>query len=522
MKRKLVIILTGLLLSTLVLGLADDPDPRESSWASTPPRINGVVEEGEWEEALIIIIPYGNVWIKNDGSYIYFLINIFGDTGNDFSDSFALVFDVNRDGAITPNVDIIYQAIAGDQTANQPDFGYFKSSNGEVSSSTDTQSRLGVGFSDSIALASVALVGSEGGLEEISLEKFPPKYSSSHRIWELAINLEEIRAAPGEVVRLNLAYTSEVPSLRFGKIHDFSDLIPIILAKPAEFESTLGSSSVSGGSLSIPGSLIRPCAYPPGKSPKIELEPISGSSQAGVFDWLEISDLDRDTNEYMNSHAIALIKIPNPGNPTGYDLCTGFLVAPDILMTANHCIKAAYKDSYEVINVKAVFNWEKSVPKDQRETYICNIVIKNWPKQDIILLKCQDGPIEAEHPGPPGERWGMARLCDEGLTRNQPIYLIHQNCFPPGECDPSKKISFGLIDDPDWNNNLLTHDADTFPGSSGAPVFSAISHNVIGVHLGGLRKIGERYVINRAMSIAKLKLYLEEAGLWSTLLHCEK
>lgn len=408
----------------------------------------------------------------NDDSYLYLLLDFFGDTRADPDDSFVLFFDIDGNGRVTPSVDLAYMP-EGDYLL----FGRYRSASSLGWEGPSSRSRVGAGFGPSTGLG----VGSY------------PRYSFPHRIWELAIPLEELgldAEARADEVRFGVRISSGVPRLSYGDPFDFSHLIRGKLEEG------------------------RPFAI------------------IGELDWIETSSLDRNSQEYNRSRSVALLKLPDG------EWCTGFLVAKDILWTSTHCLGDLTARGIEAL--EAVFNWEEGVPEDERESFACDEVLASWPPPgaiwgandwDVTLLRCRPGPIGAGHPHlqPPGDRWGVLQVCDEAIEAGRPIYLVHHNeCWgtAPGcavrrkltdpDASPTKKISFGVIAEPHFTKYLFTHDADTLGGSSGAPIFDPQSGYVIGYHRGYVRSRG----LNGATAIKEIKRILEGEGLWAIIAHC--
>jgi hypothetical protein len=182
-----------------------------SAFPSAPPTIDGVVSDHEWDSASSLRLERGFMLVQNDASNLYLLVDVTGDPYNDppladspWGDYFWLSFDVNVDGAITPSVDVLY--------STYPGLGLGKAYYLGPGSSTgleEARSQLGAGFGR-------------------SMNSMVP-----HRIWELAISLPEIEAAPNELVRLGLRTYSQTPSFTVDQPenfhYDFSNLMEIAL-----------------------------------------------------------------------------------------------------------------------------------------------------------------------------------------------------------------------------------------------------------------------------------------------------
>lgn len=81
-----------------------------SSWADIPILLTEGLGDPVWAGAGRMNIPGGFLLTKNDAEFLYAAIDMVNDTGNDsgVGDYFWFTFDRNRDGNITPNVDVNY------------------------------------------------------------------------------------------------------------------------------------------------------------------------------------------------------------------------------------------------------------------------------------------------------------------------------------------------------------------------------------------------------------------------------
>lgn len=179
------------------------------------------------------------------------------------------------------------------------------------------------------------------------------------------------------------------------------------------------------------------------------------------------------------------------------DYFAGFLVGPDLLMTAAYCT-----DTYA--GTIAVFNFENGVDPSQLEAFRCDTLVRRDILIDAALLRCQAGPIGSSSPVLPGNHRGRGFIDLEDYSELQDgddIYVINQNCVDGGlttppftnrTCVPTKKLSRGDLLNyycPNPGTKLgrgyffdLFHNADTLPGSSGSPIFSATTHKIVGIH----------------------------------------
>jgi hypothetical protein len=211
----------------------------------------------------------------------------------------------------------------------------------------------------------------------------------------------------------------------------------------------------------------------------------------GGINWQEASSLPDGTAERANSRSVGYLSLPAAGTR-----CTGFLIAPDVLMTNEHCVRSASGAQ----GARAWFAYETGGPQND-PGYDCSTFLGNDAGLDFALLRCA---------GNPGDVHGVVSLSSRTMARDASIYVIHQNCDyynEPG-CAPTKKYSPGRITQ---TTNELGHDADTLGGSSGSPVFSSNTHDVVGLHHVGLGNDGRgRGTGNRAVPMSAILPVLQQ------------
>lgn len=205
----------------------------------------------------------------------------------------------------------------------------------------------------------------------------------------------------------------------------------------------------------------------------------------GGVDWQEAAALPEGSAERAVSRAVAYLTIPAEGAR-----CTGFLVAPDVVMTNHHCIPTAAAAT----GVRAYFRYEQGGPADDSGAD-CSEFLGNDADLDFALLRC---------PSRPGDVYGVVALEATSPARNAGVYVIHQNCdyYTAPECAPTKKYSPGRVTS---TISEIGHDADTLGGSSGSPLFSRVTHGAIGLHHVGLGNDGAgRGSENRAVPVSAI------------------
>lgn len=227
-----------------------------------------------------------------------------------------------------------------------------------------------------------------------------------------------------------------------------------------------------------------------------ELNLNDGKVIIGSLDWRDITDLSRTSPLRKNGIPVAKISLPVSRYRRNESRCTGFLIAPDVIMTNHHCIP----HSGHAEGVTATFKLEKGIPKTAQKKYDCSTFYGNNEELDFALLKCSERP---------GEVFGTLSLSSEVLNQGDNVYVIQQNCdyYRSKGCDPRKRISFGRISE---TAQEYSHNADTLGGSSGSPVFSARTDRVIGLHHAGQGNgYDGRGVMNMAVRMDRIIHYIE-------------
>lgn len=95
------------------------------------------------------------------------------------------------------------------------------------------------------------------------------------------------------------------------------------------------------------------------------------------------------------------------------------------------------------------------------------------------------------------------------VPQNTPIYVIHQNCnyMADEHCSATKKYSPGKVLSTHYTSYWMSHDADTLKGSSGGPMLSRSSHEVVGLNR------GNNGSVNMAVRGSIVRAHLAEIGL---------
>lgn len=188
-----------------MIGQGDGPEPPVIAvnvpFTGLPPRLDGQISFGEWTVDPQIQLERGEITVIHDRMRLYFLINMREDrTDNSVSNSGAdqlwMLFDWDRNGQVTQNLDRRYRILGETgnfryETYAEP--GGFFPFNDPVES---TFSALAEGFGCFFGDGSATV--------------FPVLSCDAHRMWEVAIDLREIRAERGNEARLGLLVQSDL------------------------------------------------------------------------------------------------------------------------------------------------------------------------------------------------------------------------------------------------------------------------------------------------------------------------
>ena len=195
-----------------------------SALASTAPVMDGSLDYGEWSlTPNRLEMDHGFAAAMNDNIRLYLMVDVLesnvNNTGANQND-FWVTIDTNNDQQITPAIDLNYALV--DATRNMRYQHYINPAQWDFLSAT-TLSSLGPGF-DCYSADNTRILN-------INTQTFD---CAPHQIWEIAIDLKEINAVPGDTIHIGLRtatpnpeFTDELPN-SFDV--DFNNLIAVHLA----------------------------------------------------------------------------------------------------------------------------------------------------------------------------------------------------------------------------------------------------------------------------------------------------
>lgn len=178
---------------------------------------------------------------------------------------------------------------------------------------------------------------------------------------------------------------------------------------------------------------------------------------------------------------------------------TGFLVAPNLILTAEHVVGDWQKNSTD--DAPSEYWFDTAESQSHQGTRIVELIaidrdsrlalLRIDPPLDVLPLPIAP-PVSTPRPG--GKVVVIGYPAGQGQTDSQVTQFAFQNVFGFKRLQPGEIISI--------QERTLDHDAFTLPGNGGSPVIDLETLTVLGVHWGGkLDRGGKR---NRAAALWKL------------------
>jgi len=159
--------------------------------------------------------------------------------------------------------------------------------------------------------------------------------------------------------------------------------------------------------------------------------------------------------------------------------CTGFLVAPDVLMTAGHCMQS----ESDCANFLWAFDYEMSVNKEnpkfikKENVYLCQSILRQSHMPDYAIIKLNR--VSSRTP---------LKLLPKAVSAvGTELVMIGYPTGIPLKVTPNGRLLA-------VNNNQLVTNLDAFSGNSGSPVIDAKPGKVTGILVSGEMdyKVGSR------------------------------
>jgi hypothetical protein len=180
------------------------------------------------------------------------------------------------------------------------------------------------------------------------------------------------------------------------------------------------------------------------------------------------------------------------------EVCSGFLIGDDMLVTNEHCVA----DQTTCLSTKIIFGfvYNNIGQTPGLEQYDCQSVMAVDVPLDIAVLKIAQKP---------GLRWGTLALADEDVLPDQKLFVLQH---PLGEAKQISEVGCAVFEPVSPGRSGpsdFAHLCDTLGGSSGSPVFNAAGE-VAGLHHWGKTLMGRYSGSNRAVRVGLISEFLAE------------
>lgn len=174
--------------------------------------------------------------------------------------------------------------------------------------------------------------------------------------------------------------------------------------------------------------------------------------------------------------------------------CTGFLVAPDLVATAGHCVtdKKSCKNLNFVFGVTSAKEFSQGFQIDKTNFYSCKKIIttNQNDRRDYALIKLNK-KVQARHIF---EIEDDSRLNDESS-----VYMIGHPLGLPVTYTRAVPVSNYYF------NDFFTAPLNSFSGNSGSPVINSSTNKVVGILASGQKDFDEPTDLRSCKTYARYK-----------------
>jgi hypothetical protein len=185
-------------------------------------------------------------------------------------------------------------------------------------------------------------------------------------------------------------------------------------------------------------------------------------------DWEPLAALPPDSAYRAAARPVGRLRVTVrlSGGGEGELCCTAVLVAPELALTAQHCVPGRY-------GVRAMAATLELGAPGEISRFAADIApVEASSTLDYSLLRIE---------GHPGERFGWARPASRPARQGEELYVVH---FPQGRAPMLTRRNCRVYRSTATD---FVHSCDTAWGSSGAPLFSETTGTVVGLHVAGSR-----------------------------------
>ena len=163
------------------------------------------------------------------------------------------------------------------------------------------------------------------------------------------------------------------------------------------------------------------------------------------------------------------IKVKNASGRTGVALCTASIISEKYILTNNHCIPGSI--SLTVVSAKIEMDYLDSKNTAMVRTYrVDNKPVETSEKLDYSIVRVF---------GNPSKIYGTVRMARGKPRVQDSVFIIHHPEGAPKTLS-RKDCYVGML-----TGVNFVHSCDTLGGSSGSPVFSDETFEMVGLHFAG-------------------------------------
>lgn len=208
--------------------------------------------------------------------------------------------------------------------------------------------------------------------------------------------------------------------------------------------------------------------------------------------------------------AVCRVEVGRDGN---ISLGTGFLIAPDRVLTCAHVVEPVLRARVPPTALTLRFGYRRNASGSLLSEGVAHGVASQW-----LIGACEPGFNDAVLPrgSTGGLDYAVLRLARALSSDPPPAYISVGEwpqtiraqrvlCVLQHPAGDPLKLTFGQITRVSEDRVAIYHTANTLPGSSGAPCFDS-QLNLIALHQSGASEQGENVAISTAAVAKKLSL----------------
>jgi hypothetical protein len=163
------------------------------------------------------------------------------------------------------------------------------------------------------------------------------------------------------------------------------------------------------------------------------------------------------------------IKVKDQENKVGMFLCTASIISENYILTNYHCIPGQV--GMKVLEAKLELGYLHEIDTSTVSSFnVDPVAEESNANLDYAIVRVQ---------GNPSKTYGNIDISADNIFEKDAVFIIHHPEGSPKTLS-RKQCFITSLKGPD-----ITHSCDTMPGSSGSPVFSDETYQVVGLHFAG-------------------------------------